>query len=126
MGCKVTCMPLPQNIDFFNDVSAISSLSSTEASSCVTATGGERKECARRKIRRAYRALTIFFTLWRRKQVLLLKQSNLQNIHLTSNNTFNYFLIQLLIPECILGPWGSCCRKSRQVVRLFCAVPAEQ
>ena len=52
MGCKVKCMPLPQNIDFSNDVSAISSLSSTEASSCLTATGGEIKESARRKIRK--------------------------------------------------------------------------
>ena len=52
MGCKVKCMPLPQNIDFSNDVSAISSLSSTEASSCLTATGEEIKESARRKIRK--------------------------------------------------------------------------
>ena len=63
MGCKVKCMPLPQNIDFSNDVSAISSLSSTEASSCLTATGGEIKESARRKIRKAYRALTIFYSV---------------------------------------------------------------
>ena len=63
MGCTVKCMPLPQNIDFFNNVSADSSLSSTEASSCLTETGGEIKECARRKIRRAYRALTIFYSV---------------------------------------------------------------
>ena len=63
MGCTVKCMPLPQNIDFFNDVSANSSLSSTKASWCLTETGGEIKECARRKIRRAYRALTIFYSV---------------------------------------------------------------
>ena len=73
----------------------------------------------------AYRALTIFNSV-KEKASLVTEQSNLQNIHLTSNNTYNDFLIQLLVPECILGPWGSCCRKLRQVLRLFCAVPAEQ
>ena len=73
----------------------------------------------------AYRALPTFYSV-EEKASLVTEQSNLQNNHLTSNNTFNYVLIQLLVPECILGPWGSCCRKLRQVLRLFCAVPAEQ
>ena len=73
----------------------------------------------------AYCALAIFYSV-EEKASLVTEQSSLQNIHLTSNNTFNYFLIHLLVPECILGPWGSCCRKLRQVLRLFCAVPAEQ
>ena len=77
----------------------------------------------RRTIRKAYGLTAHLLT---REQVLLLKQFNLQNIHLTSDNTFNYFIIQLLVPECILGPWESCCRKLRQVLRLFCVVPAEQ
>ena len=91
----------------------------------------EIKERARRTIGRALLTglpRTFFFFLLRGEEskVLLLKQTNLRNIQLRSNNTVNYFLIQLLVPECILGPWESCCRKLRRVLRLFCAVPAEQ
>ena len=92
----------------------------------------EIKERARRTIGRALltdlpRTFFFFFSLrGEESKVLLLKQTNLRNIQLTSNNSVNYFLIQLLVPECILGPWESCCRKLQQVLRLFCAVPAEQ
>ena len=55
-------MQLPKNIDFFNNVSANSSLSSTKASSCLRETGGggEKKMRAKddKKGLRAYRALT--------------------------------------------------------------------
>ena len=65
MGCKVKCMPLPKNIDVFNNVSANSSLSSTKACSCLTETGEEIQECARRTIGRAYwlTAHLLFLTL---------------------------------------------------------------
>ena len=73
MGCKVKCMPLPKNIDFFNNVSANSSLSSTKASSCLRETGGREKKMRAkddRKGLRAYRALTIFYCIEERASLV--------------------------------------------------------
>ena len=66
-------MQLPKNIDFFNNVSANSSLSSTKASLCLRETGGgEKKMHAKddKKGLRAYRALTIFYCIEERASLV--------------------------------------------------------